>query len=127
MVLNLTEDYKKVIQFLTLLDMLYGKHSVCIFKGAEQLISLLPLPFTFDIYNRVVPALKSIDEQTAISKQEYYSFIMDYTEQEKLLPTSSIEPIGDNMITISSFAEVLLSIEKCNTTPVVSQTVLEEL
>ena len=82
MVLNLTQDYKKVIQFLTLLDMLYGKHSVCIFKRAEQLISLLPLPFTFDIYNRVVPALKSIDEQTAISKQEYYSFIMDYTDQE---------------------------------------------
>lgn len=125
MVLNLTQDYKKVIQFLTLLDMLYGKHGVCIFKRAEQLISLLPLPFTFDIYNRVVPALKSIDEQTAISKQEYYSFIMDYTEQEKLLPTSFIEPIGDNMITISSFAEVLLSIEKRNATPVASQSILE--
>ena len=125
MVLNLTQDYKKVIQFLTLLDMLYGKHSVCIFKRAEQLISLLPLPFTFDIYNRVVPALKSIDEQTAINEQEYYACIIDYTEQEKPLFTSFIEPIGDNMITISSFAEVLLSIEKRNATPVASQSILE--
>lgn len=128
-VLNPTGGYKGVMPFLTVLGMLYGKRSVYIFEHAEQLISLPPLPFTFDIdiYNRVVPALKRIDEQTAISEQEYYACIIDYTEQEKPLFTSFIEPIGDNMVTISSLAEVLLSIENRNAVPIVSQNVLEEL
>lgn len=128
-VLNPTGGYKGVMPFLTVLGMLYGKPSVYIFEHAEQLISLPPLPFSFDIeiYNRVVPALKRIDEQTAVSEQEYYASIIDYTEQERPLFTSFIEPIGDNMVTISSLAEVLLSIENRDASPIVSQNVIEEL
>ncbi|MDM1697272.1 putative CRISPR-associated protein [Thiopseudomonas alkaliphila] len=128
-ILNPTGGYKGVMPFLTLLGMLYGKSSVYIFEHAEQLISLPPLPFSFDIeiYNRVVPALKRIDEQTAISEQEYYAHIIDYTEQEKPLFTSFIEPIGDNLVTISPLAEVLLSIENRNAVPMVSQSVIEQL
>ncbi|KZS22760.1 hypothetical protein BMY_0587 [Wohlfahrtiimonas chitiniclastica] len=109
--------------------MLYGKRSVYIFEHAEQLINLPPLPFTFDIdiYNRVVPALKRIDEQTAISEQEYYSCIIDYTEHEKPLFSSFIEPIDNNMVTISALAEVLLSIENRNAVPIVSQSVIDGL
>lgn len=128
-ILNPTGGYKGVMPFLTLLGMLYGKSSVYIFEHAEQLINLPPLPFSFDIeiYNRVVPALKRIDEQTAISEQEYYAHIIDYTEQEKPLFTSFIEPIGDNLVTISPLAEVLLSIENRNAVPMVSQSVIEQL
>lgn len=128
-VLNPTGGYKGVIPFLIVLGMLYGKRSVYIFEHAEQLISLPPLPFTFDIdlYNRAIPALKRIDEQTAISEQEYYGNIIDYTEHEKPLFTSFIEPIDNNMVTISPLAEVLLSIENRNAVPVVSQNVLEAL
>lgn len=128
-VLNPTGGYKGVMPFLTVLGMLYGKRSIYIFEHAEQLISLPPLPFSFDIeiYNRVVPALKRIDEQTAISEQEYYANIIDYTEQERPLFTSFIEPIGDNMVTISSLAEVLLSIENREAAPTVSRNVIEEL
>lgn len=128
-ILNPTGGYKGVMPFLTVLGMLYGKPSVYIFEHAEQLIYLPPLPFTFDIdiYNRVVPALKRIDEQTAISEQEYYAYIIDYTESEKPLFTSFIEPIGDNMVTISSLSEVLLSIENRNSTPTVSQNVIDLL
>ena len=129
LVLNPTGGYKGVIPFVTVLGMLYGKRSVYIFEHAEQLINLPPLPFSFDIdiYNRVVPALKRIDEQTAIAEQEYYACIIDYTEQEKPLFTSFIEPIGDNMVTISPLAEVLLSIENRNSYPIVSQNVIDEL
>ena len=128
-ILNPTGGYKGVMPFLTVLGMLYGKPSVYIFEHAEQLIYLPPLPFTFDIdiYNRVVPALKRIDEQTAISEQEYYAYIIDYTESEKPLFTSFIEPIGDNMVTISSLSEVLLSIESRNSTPTVSRNVIHLL
>lgn len=128
-VLNPTGGYKGIIPFLTVLGMLYGKPSVYIFEHAEQLISLPPLPFTFDIdiYNRVVPALQRIDEQTAISEQEYYACITDYTEQEKPLFTSFIEPVGDNLVTISPLAEVLLSIENRNASAVVSQSVIDQL
>lgn len=128
-ILNPTGGYKGVIPFLTVLGMLYGKPSVYIFEHAEQLISLPPLPVTFDIdiYSRVVPALKRIDEQTAISEQEYYSCIIDYTEAEKPLFSSFIEPIDNNMVTISPLAEVLLSIENRSETPMVSQTVIDEL
>ena len=129
LILNPTGGYKGVIPFVTVLGMLYGKRSVYIFEHAEQLINLPPLPFSFDIdiYNRVVPALKRIDEQTAIAEQEYYACIIDYTEQEKPLFTSFIEPIGDNMVTISPLAEVLLSIENRNSYPIVSQNVIDEL
>ena len=129
LILNPTGGYKGVIPFVTVLGMLYGKRSVYIFEHAEQLINLPPLPFSFDIdiYNRVVPALKRIDEQTAITEQEYYSCIIDYIEQEKQLFTSFIEPIGDNMVTISPLAEVLLSIENRNSYPIVSQKVIDEL
>lgn len=129
LVLNPTGGYKGIIPFLIVLGMLYGKRSVYIFEHAEQLINLPPLPFTFDIdiYNRVVPALKRIDEQTAISEQEYYSCIVDYTDHEKPLFSSFIEPIDNNMVTISALAEVLLSIENRNAIPIVSQNVLEEL
>lgn len=128
-ILNPTGGYKGVMPFLTVLGMLYGKSSVYIFEHAEQLINLPPLPFSFDIeiYNRVVPALKRIDEQTAISEQEYYASIINYTEQEKPLFTSFIEPVGDNMVTISSLAEVLLSIENRDALPIVSQSVVEAL
>jgi putative CRISPR-associated protein (TIGR02619 family) len=128
-ILNPTGGYKGVMPFLTVLGMLYGKPSVYIFEHAEQLISLPPLPFTFDIdiYNRVVPALQRIDEQTAISKQEYYAYIIDYTEQEKPLFTSFIEPIGDNLVTVSPLAEVLLSIENRNAIPMISQNIIEQL
>lgn len=128
-ILNPTGGYKGVIPFLTVLGMLYGKPSVYIFEHAEQLISLPPLPVTFDIdiYNRVVPALKRIDEQTAISEQEYYSCIIDYTEAEKPLFSSFIEPIDDSMVTISPLAEVLLSIENRSATPMVNQTIIDEL
>ncbi|WP_217544477.1 putative CRISPR-associated protein [Vibrio metschnikovii] len=128
-ILNPTGGYKGVMPFLTVLGMLYGKSSVYIFEHAEQLINLPPLPFSFDVetYNRVVPALKRIDEKTAISEQEYYSCIVNYTEQEKPLFASFVEPAGDNMVTISSLAEVLLSIENRDALPTVSQSVIEAL
>lgn len=129
MILKPTGGYKGVLPFLTVLGMLYGKPSVYIFEHAEQLISLPPLPVTFDIdiYTRVVPALKRIDEQTAISEQEYYSYIINYTEAEKPLFSSFIEPIDNNMVTISPLAEVLLSIENCNETPMVNQAIIDDL
>ncbi len=128
-VLNPTGGYKGVIPFLIVLGMLYGKRSVYIFEHAEQLISLPPLPFTFDIeiYNRVVPALRLIDEKTAISEQEYYANIIDYTEQEKTLFASFVEPIDDYMVTISPLAEALLSIENRDAVPMVSRDIIQAL
>jgi hypothetical protein len=72
-IINPTGGYKGIVPFLTVLGMIYGKYSVYLFEFSQELIKLPPLPLTFnlDLYERVKYALKYIDQEIAITQDEY--------------------------------------------------------
>lgn len=127
-IINPTGGFKGVLPFLTILGMMYAKKTIYIFEFSEELIYLPPLPFTFDlnIFNRVKPALEYIDQEIAVPEQEYFSKIKNYTESERELFLSFVEPFEDKL-TISSLANCFLSIEKESEQPIVLKKILDEI
>ena len=77
-ILNPTGGFKGVLPFFTILGMLYGKKTVYIFEFSQELIYLPPLPFTFDIniFERVRPALKLVDNEVAVTEEQFLSRII---------------------------------------------------
>ena len=128
-IINPTGGYKGIVPFLTVLGMIYGKYSVYLFEFSQELIKLPPLPLTFnlDLYERVKYALKYIDQEIAITQEEYFSKIIDFDPAEKELFLSFTETYEDNLITLSPLAEVLLNIEHNSKPCKVSPNVLETL
>jgi len=112
-IINPTGGFKGVLPFLTILGMMYGKKTVYIFEFSEQLIYLPPLPFTFDlnIFDRARPALEYIEDEVAVSEQLYLSKIKNYTESERELFLSFVEPF-ENKLTTSPLAYCFLKAEK---------------
>ena len=127
-IINPTGGFKGVLPFLTILGMMYAKKTIYIFEFAEELIYLPPLPFTFDlnIFNRVKSALEYIDEEIAITEREYLSKIKNYTESERELFLSFVEPYEDKL-TISSLANCFLSIEKESEQSIVLEDIIDDL
>lgn len=112
-IINPTGGFKGILPFLTILGMLYGKKTIYIFEHSEELIYLPPLPFSFDInlFERVRPALKFLENEIAVTEDHYLSKVINFTENERELFLSFVEPFDDKLITISPLAHCLLSIE----------------
>jgi putative CRISPR-associated protein (TIGR02619 family) len=117
-IINPTAGYKGIVPFLTVLGMIYGKYSVYLFEFSEELIHLPPLPISFDIerYERVKDALRYMDNEIAITKEDYFSKIIDFDPLEKEFFLSYTENYEDNLITLSPLAMIILNIDD-NTKP----------
>lgn len=128
-IINPTGGFKGVVPFMTILGMLYGKQIIYIFEHANEVITLPPMPFSFDLelYQRVRHALTYIDQNIAVSTQAYLSKIVNYTTSERDLFLAFTEPFEDNLITLSPLAYCLLSIESEQESVMISESALEAL
>lgn len=129
-IINPTGGFKGIVPFLTILGMLYGRKSVYVFEYAKQLITLPPLPFSFDlnIYNRVRDALHYLENEVAVPEQAFFCRIKDYAPEEHDLFTAFIEPFDDSgKITISPLAYCLLQIDSPEQSCYVSDNVIDTL
>jgi putative CRISPR-associated protein (TIGR02619 family) len=128
-VLNPTGGFKGVVPFVTILGMLYGKRSVYLFEFAEELITLPPLPFSFDmhLYHRVRPALDFIDREIAVTEEAFLAKVINYVPEERDRFMSFTEPFDECTITLSPLAYCLLKIEKTDATPMIAESALETL
>ncbi|GAB6091561.1 putative CRISPR-associated protein [Spirochaeta dissipatitropha] len=127
-ILNPTGGFKGVLPFLTTLGMLYGKKSVYIFEFSGELITLPPLPFSFDLhlFERVKPGLQHLEQSVAVSEQEFLSKVLNYVDEERNLFLSFTEPM-ENKVTISPLAYGLLSMDEGNEKPLIAESALKEL
>ena len=129
-IINPTGGYKGIVPFLTILGMLYGRKSVYVFEWAKQLITLPPLPFSFDlnIYNRVRDALLYLEKEVAVPERAFFARIADYVPVEHDLFTAFVEPFDETgRITISPLAYCLLQMDSPEPSCYVSEKVLETL
>ena len=128
-IFNPTGGFKGIVPFLTVLGMLYGKKTIYIFEGSNELIELPPLPFSFDlnIYDRVKPALQYIEAEVAVDEHAYLGRIKDYTPEEHELFMAFTEPFDDNTITLSPLAYCLLPQEQEKLQPLISNRVAKTL
>lgn len=129
-IINPTGGFKGIVPFLTIMGMLYGRKSVYIFEYSKQLITLPPLPFSFDlnVYNRVRDALRFLEEEIAVPEQQFFFRIKDYTPEEHDLFTAFVEPFDESgNITISPLAYCLLQIDSPEQSCFVSDNVIDTL
>ncbi|MGK0290452.1 MAG: putative CRISPR-associated protein (TIGR02619 family) [bacterium] len=128
-ILNSTGGFKGIVPFLTILGMLYGRRTVYLFEFSDQLITLPPLPFSFDLqlYSRVKYALTYIDEEIAVPEQAFLSKVTNYTTSERDLFMAFTEPFEDGLVTLSPLAYCLLSIDSDEEYCLVSKQVNESL
>ncbi len=112
-ILNATGGFKGTVPFLTILGMLYGARTVYTFEFSNELITLPPLPFTFDVevYNRVRPALNYIEEEVAVREQAFLSKVLNYSSSEKDLFMAFTEPYENGRVTLSPLAYAFLKID----------------
>ncbi len=113
-IFNPVGGYKFIVPFMNILAMLYGKESVYLFEYSNNLLKIPALPFSFDleIFRRVKPALELVEEKTEVTKEEFFSKIIDYTNSEENLFLSFTEPTENNKITLSPLAFVFQKINK---------------
>lgn len=113
-ILNPTGGYKGIVPFLTVLGMLFDKRSVYRFETSNALISLPPLPLTYnvEIFSRAKRALEFVEKESAITEQHYLSLIENFQDSERPMFLSFTEPLDDNYITLSPLAFCLLSISE---------------
>jgi putative CRISPR-associated protein (TIGR02619 family) len=128
-IINPIGGFKGIVPFLTILGMLYGKQTVYMFEYADELITLPPLPFSFDLqlYSRVRPALSFIDKNVAVTEQAFLSKVTNYSKSERELFMAFTEPFGENLITLSPLAYCLLNIEEKEDKPMVSSAAMRDL
>ncbi len=110
-IINPVGGYKVIVPFLTVLGMLYRKRIVYIFEHSGTLIEIPPLPFSYDLdlYERAKPAIRYIEEETAVPEQAFFAKISGYCHDEKDLFSSFIEPAGNGMVTLSPLTFCLQS------------------
>lgn len=128
-ILNATGGFKGTVPFLTILGMLYGKRTVYTFEFADELITLPPLPFSFDLdmYTRVKPALDYLEKETGIAEVAYLNKVKDYSPSERELFMAFTEPLEDGKVTLSPLAFCLLELDKKDNTVLVTQDVVKIL
>lgn len=111
-ILNPTGGFKGVVPFLTVLGMLFSLRTVYVFEFANSLISLPPLPVSFDLrlYERALPALQLVLEKGVVSEGEFFAAIGNFADSEHDLFTGFIERDG-GMVTLSTLAQVLVRMD----------------
>ena len=123
-IFNTTGGYKGVVPFMAAIGMIFGKKIVYMFESSKSLLTLPPLPLSFNLtlYNRVRPALNYLYENSSASKWDYLSKIVGYTFEEENLFMSFVETI-ENEVTLSPLAFSLLEIEKNSQKPQVLESI----
>jgi len=101
-ILNPTGGFKGIVPYTTLIGMLFSKSIYYIFERSDALIKLPAIPINYDeeILDRCAEKLKRIDNETAITYDEFWRGI-DYYEKERFMPlieeegkAVSLSPIG---------------------------------
>jgi putative CRISPR-associated protein (TIGR02619 family) len=128
-IINPTGGFKGVVPFLTVLGMLYGKRTVYMFEFADELINLPPLPFSFDmdLYDRVRPAISLIETEVAVTEESFLKKIKNYSPEERDRFLAFTEPFDSNLITLSPLVYCLVSTEKKQGKPIITQSASENL
>ena len=129
-ILNPTGGFKGIVPFLTILGMLYGRKTIYLFEFSNQLITLPPLPFSFnlDIYNRVRDALLYLEQEVAVFEQAFCSRIHNYVPEEHDLFMAFTEPFDEfGKITLSPLAYCLLQMDSPEQSCYVSDNVIDTL
>lgn len=107
-VLNCTGGFKGVVPYIALYGLLNKISTVYIFQFSNSLITLPPLPvsFDYDFLQRALPALEMIDQNTAISEKDLFSNIENFQYAEKDEFLVLVEKVGQNY-TMSPFSLML--------------------
>ena len=129
-ILNPTGGFKGIVPFLTILGMLYGRKTIYLFEFSTQLVTLPPLPFSFDldIYNRVRDALLYLEQEVAVFEQAFCSRIHNYVPEEHDLFMAFTEPFDESgKITLSPLAYCLLQMDSPEQSCYVSDNVIDTL
>jgi uncharacterized coiled-coil protein SlyX len=94
--------------------MLFRLRTVYVFEHSDALISLPPLPLTFDLhlYERAAEALSLINRETAVRESDYFSAISGFQEHERDLFAGFVEPAEGGLVTLSPIAFVLLRMDQ---------------
>lgn len=113
--------YKGVVPFLTILGMLYHCSVFYTFEFAESLVTLPPLPFTFDgsAYGRARKALATLTNEVEMPEGKYLSLIDGYQEDERDLFLGFVQhtrigfvtpsPLVDSLVQRTMVREAMLS------------------
>jgi len=127
-IFNPTGGYKGVVPFVSIIGMIFGIKIVYMFVESNSLLTLPPLPISFnlELFNRVKPALKDLIDSPRLSRWEYLRRIEDYAQEEENLFMSFVETVGDDVM-ISPLAFSLYEIEENRAKPKVSDSVMAKL
>jgi len=109
-VLNPTGGFKGVVPFLTVLGMLYGARVAYVSRSSHQLVSLPPLPLTYDreVFERAREALAWAERQAVFRSEQFFGRITAYDADEHELFEGFLETDAEGNSTLSPLAMVLL-------------------
>lgn len=104
-ILNTTAGFKSLVPYTTLVGLLFGVPVEYIFEFSTEMITLPPLPVSFDqdFIKRVEPLLRRIDQESAVSQDELLKGLSP-AERDELLPL--LEPV-DGDYTMSALGLVV--------------------
>lgn len=124
MVLCPVGGYKGIVPFLTALGMAFHLPVLYTFEFIDSLIRLPPLPFSLDrdLYARARGALVELGKKSEMREDEFLARIKGYTEDERDLFLSFVEPSGrPGFITSTAFTETFAPEFERETAPVAPQ------
>ena len=129
MIINPTGGYKGAVPFIATVGMLFGKKIVYMFESSKQLLTLPPLPVTFDLnlFHRALPAIKHVENQTFTSKWEYFGRISNFSVDEENLFLSYVEDAGEGLVTLSPLAFALYKLEDNREVPKILPEIVKDL
>ena len=114
-IINPTGGFKGIVPFLTIAGMLFGRKSVYVFEFSNQLVTLPPLPISFDLdaYNRARKALRCLEDEVALPEQAYLNQICGFVPEERDFFMAFVEPLDESgQVTLSPLAFCLLKIDE---------------
>ena len=102
--------FKGVVPFLSILGMLYHCSVFYTFEGANNLVTLPPLPFAFDAkaYMRATRALASLSEKVEMREEEYLGSVENYQDSERDLFLGFVQYTRPGWVTPSSLVSSLV-------------------
>ena len=121
--------YKGIVPFLTVLGMAYRLPVLYAFEFINSLVRLPPLPFSLDrdLYARAKDALREIGSRTEMPEGEFLSKIRGYSEEERDVFLSFVEPSSrPGFVTSGAFTETFAPDFECETAKI-SPKALEDL
>ena len=121
--------YKGIVPFLTALGMAFHLPVYYTFERIDSLVRLPPLPFSLDreLYVRAKDALLEIGRRCEMPEGEFLARIKGYTEDERDMFLSFVEPSGkQGFVTSTAFTETFAPSFECDKAPV-SRQALEDI